>query len=102
MTKRFTKASFKKFIKENQNELFVKVESSFSGMTDAVESVDSPFTLVNPNEINLNNEHTLGIKGLWLVGDSRDYFESYDQNGFHGYSVWNSCGESIICIRRAQ
>src|SRR3990167_5438531 len=92
--KKITLATFKAFIKRNEGNLFILNNSDFDGMTDCVipcnglprraEANDSP------NEYSLPN--TLGIKGVWLVGSSRDYFKHYEEKMFSGISVSNCCG----------
>jgi len=40
---KITRTTLKSFIKKNSDNLFVKVESSFDGMTDCVQRVDGEF-----------------------------------------------------------
>lgn len=97
--KKITLASIKKFIKENSNNLYANCTSSFDGMTDCVESRDGGFVKVDPSKIDMNKEQDLGIERLWFVRDSRDYFRHFNEGGFVGYVISNSCGSSIIAIK---
>lgn len=95
-TKRITLATFKSFINKNRSNLFVLHNSSFDGMTDCVQELKNI-----PHKIELTTEyvkHSLGIKGLWLVGSSRDYFKSYEDELFIGIEVSNCCGRSIVAV----
>ena len=48
---------------------------------------------------NHNANCTLGIKGAWFVGSSRDYFNFYEDDQFTGIDVYNSCGNFILAIK---
>jgi len=100
MTKKITRATFKSFIKKNMENLFILNKADFDGMQDCVtECKGTPrkAEFKSPeNEYALEN--TLGIKGVWLVGDSRDYFKTYEDEVFKGIEVSNSCGRFIIGI----
>lgn len=96
LDKKITKATFKAFIKANKNNLFVLHKSTFDGMTDSVGQLKGvPHKIEETNE---HIEHSLGIKGLWLVGQSRDYFKHYEDEMFIGIEVSNCCGCSVIAI----
>lgn len=96
-TKRITLATIKSFIKKNDGKIWINVKSSFDGMTDGVEQLHGGF---NPAKDSGDYyEHTLGIKGAWLVGQSRDYFSQYDDGVFTGYDASNSCGHFIIAVK---
>lgn len=96
MTKKITKATFKKFIRENENRLLIKVNSSFDGMTDGIQYFMGDFREVQ--KIERHTENTLGIEGLWLVGGGRDYFEEYVDLHVRGFKVINCCGSQTIAI----
>jgi len=95
MTK-ITKATFKKFIRDNKDALHINVKSSFSGMDDCVMPHNGGFKKAEATE--RNAEHTVGINGAWLVGSSRDYFNAYDDGKFVGIEAYNCCGSFIIAI----
>lgn len=98
-TNKITLATVKKFIRENANSLYAKCSSSFDGMTDCVENRKGDFVKVNPLNIDLKKEHDLGIEQLWFVRDSRDYFHPFNEGGFRGIRISNSCGSSVIAIK---
>jgi len=100
MEKKITRATIKSFIlREMKNKnLYVKVKSSFDGMTDCVQDVKDEFRKVE--KIDFDDKYTLGIIGLWLVGSSRDYFTEWSDDNFIGYKIYNSCGTSILAMKR--
>lgn len=95
-TKKVTKATFKSFITKNADRLMVKVRSQFDGMTDCVVPCASGF--VPAQKDTEWSQHTLGIRGVWLVGGSRNWFTPYNENGFTGIKVTNCCGSCIVAI----
>lgn len=99
-TKKITLSTIKKFIRDNSSNLYANCTSSFDGMTDCVESRNDGFTKVDQSKIDFSKEQDLGIERLWFVRDSRDYFRPYDKDGFTGYVISNSCGSSIIAIKK--
>jgi hypothetical protein len=97
MTTKITKATFKSFVNKNRARLFIRCKSSFDGMTDCVEQVRNPkFRPAQPSE--LASENTLGINGVWLVGQSRDYFQEIAENGMKGIHVYNCCGSFDVAV----
>lgn len=90
--KKITRAIFKSFIKGPG--LFIKQISSFNGMTDGIDSIKDDFNEIK--SVDLQRQNTLGIKGLWLVGSSRDYFTYFNNGTFEGIEVYNSCGCSMV------
>lgn len=90
---KITLSTLKKFIRENAGNIYVKVLSSFDGMTDCVERVEDDFKLMTIKEDNGNN---LGLSGVHLVGSSRDSFTAYNSNEFEGIEIYNSCGSCIV------
>jgi hypothetical protein len=95
--KKITLATVKSFIKANRKDLLINVKSSFDGMTDCVERVAGGFVPAGPCE-ETYHENTLGVKGAWFVGQSRDYFYPYQEDGYQGIKVTNSCGSFILAI----
>jgi len=85
-----TIATVKSFIKKNKDQLYIKVSSNFDGMVDCVIPAKSEFTKVD--QINMEEKYTLGIKGAWFVGNSRDYITPIE----NGYEIYNSCGSFIL------
>ena len=98
--KRTTLATFKKFLRQNQGNLFINNQSDFDGMTDCVTECKGNMRKVeyaeHANEYARPN--TLGIKGVWLVGDSRDYFDTFEDDVFVGIRCSNSCGSWSVAI----
>jgi len=97
--KKITLTTIKKFIRDNRPNLYIKVKSSFDGMSDMVESIDGA-QFKSVVEDTRTSNHTLGIQGAWFVFDSRDHFDAYDKNGFQGYEVYNCCGSFVLAIRK--
>jgi hypothetical protein len=95
---KITKATFKSFINKNRNKLFIRCESSFDGMTDCVQHELNPqFVPVQASDRISENNH--GIQGVWLVGNSRDYFSEYRANDYQGIYVYNSCGSFTVATK---
>lgn len=96
---RLTLASLKKFVRDNREGLHIKVRSDFDAMTDCVQQ--NPNSTFRPVEADTfrSQEHTLGIRGAWLVLGSRDYFKAYEEEGFKGIEVYNCCGSFILATR---
>ncbi len=96
--KRITLATFKKFLRENHGNLFINNQSDFDGMTDCVTECKGNMRKVEYAEH--QNEYarpnTLGIKGVWLVGDSRDYFKAFEDAMFVGIQCSNCCGSFSV------
>lgn len=94
--KKVTLATVKSFIKRNKEKLFINVKRTFDGMTDSIEERDGG---VHPAVMkDWHMEHTLGIQGAWFVGGGRDYFRDYNEGGFVGYTISNSCGSFVLAI----
>lgn len=99
MAKKITMATVKSFVRKNANKgIFVNVKSSFDGMTDMCEARNSGFMIADKDETCVEN--TLGLCGVWLVGNSRDYFTAYEDDKFIGITYYNSCGKGIIAIAK--
>ena len=92
LPKRITLATIKAFVNKNRKDLFILVETRFNGMSDCVEGVKSVPIKAKEETRESMIKYTLGIKGAWFVGNSRNYFETYEDDVFKGYSVSNCCG----------
>lgn len=90
--KKVTKATIKSFVKNNINDLYIKVVSDFDGMVDCVMSVDGSFKKATPENLDMTNQHTFGLNGIWFVGNSRDYFNKIE----NGFEIYNSCGTFLV------
>lgn len=100
---KITMATLKSFVRKNAGQLYVMNLSDFDSMTDGVRQCDgSQFRPATPSDVRNGENHTLGIAGVWLVGRSRDYFNSFDSDGFKGIEVYNSCGNFVIAIPETQ
>lgn len=105
--KKATIATVKSFIRKNADNALINVKSSFDGMTDSVESLNGGFRPLQKNErqgvftTDHNSNPSLGFNGVWFVGGSRDYVQSYENDNMQGFEVSNSCGSWIVAIRKA-
>lgn len=98
---KFTRASFKSWVRKNRENLLVKTDSTFDGMTDCVMPVEgSEFTKAREEHNKNLFDHTLGVKGIWLVGGGRDYFEPYEDRFVKGYRVYNCVGSFKVAINK--
>lgn len=99
-TKRITKATFKAFAKRNRENLFVRAKSSFDGMHDCVmPASDNGWRAAEVDESKIGGTGSV-LNGVYLVGDSRDYFTEYEDETYYGIEVYNSCGCSIVAIKK--
>jgi hypothetical protein len=87
-----TMTTVKAFIRKNADNIYVKVNSSFSGMTDCVEDVEDEFSLVS-------SDKALGHQGVYVVGNSRDYIREYNDGKFKGFKISNCCGSGILATK---
>lgn len=107
MAKKITLTTVKSFIRKNRAELHIAVLSQFDGMIDCVSAckdqsfkpIVAPPTKSGPFKVE-GPDHQLGISGAWFVFQSRDYFTAYDENGFRGIEVSNSCGRFVLAVKR--
>lgn len=97
--KKITRATFKSFINKNMDNLHIDVRSSFDGMIDGLNwDKDHGFKKVETTGANFPNMH--GVKGVWLVGNSRDNFTAYDDGIFSGIAVSNCCGYFTVAVKK--
>lgn len=96
--KKITKATVKKFIRENFENMYINVRSEFDGMTDCCEHRNDGWK--KAEKTNDHMERTLGIKNAWFVGDSRDYFNRYESEEMCGIEIYNSCGFFILATKK--
>lgn len=97
-TNKVTMASFKNFIRKNQGKLYCNFYTRFDGMTDGLERIHNGW---NPAQMTTDHdEHTFGIRGVWCVGRSRDYFTKYSDDEFEGIEVSNCCGNFTVGVKK--
>lgn len=96
--KKVTFATVKSFVKKNSENLHIKFQSNFDGMTDCVEQYEEP-KFIKAKFGADQEKHTLGIYGAWFVGSSRDYFRPiYDGEKLTAVKVSNCCGSFTLAI----
>lgn len=93
--KKITLATVKAFIRKNADNIYVKNNSSFDGMTDCVQSVKEDFKKID-------SELALGVKGVWIVGNSNDSFLPFENEFYIGFTIYNCCGEGIVAARKSK
>ena len=96
--KKITRATIKSFIKKNRDNLYIKTESSFNGMTDGVDPCHDQ-SITKAGNTDKNNKYNLGIPGAWFVGSSRDYFNAAEIGPFKGYEIYNCCGQFYLLTK---
>tara|TARA_R110000822_G_scaffold308177_1_gene435888 strand:+ start:164 stop:529 length:366 start_codon:yes stop_codon:yes gene_type:complete len=96
--KKITLATIKSFIKKNKDNLYIKTESSFNGMTDGVDSCYDQ-SISKATYTDENNKYNLGIPGAWFVGSSRNSFYYSEIGPFKGYEVYNCCGKFYLLTK---
>ena len=95
--KKITLATLKSFIRKAGENLHVMTKTQFDGMEDCVVSTgDREFTKARYTNEFL--EHTLGVRGVWLVGGSRNSFSAFERGGFRGIHVYNCCGSFDVAV----
>lgn len=96
MTKKITRATFKKFIRDNKGRMLIRVESDFNGMSDCVE-YDADALFSEAEHLPAGSQaNMMGIRGVWLVGSSRDCFYAYEDDSRAGIRVSNACGTFVL------
>jgi len=97
-SKKITRATIKSFIKKNRDNLYIKNQSSFNGMTDGVDPCHDQ-SISKAGSTDKNNQYNLGIPGAWFVGSSRDSFYYSEIGSFKGYEVYNCVGTFYLLIK---
>lgn len=102
MDKKITKATFKGFIRKNQDRLYLNEKWNFDGMVDGCVECHRGFRQAQGEPTSWNSaENTLGIEGLWLVGGGGDSFAAYDDGVFAGIEYYNCCGAGILAVKKS-
>ena len=98
--KKITRTTIKSFIKNNFDDLYISTRTRFNGMIDCVDAcADQSFHKVEREERERFADYSLGIKDAYFVGNSRDYFQPYDLDGFKGYEIYNCVGSFILAVK---
>ena len=93
-----TVATLKSFIRKNRAALQIMVKGEFDGMIDGMRfEAERKFQPIADAQTTFSNN--LGIRGIWLVGGSRDYVYPFAENGFIGFSVSNSCASFVVAVQ---
>lgn len=98
--KKITKTTFKSFIKKNEGNLYIKIESDFDVMQDMIDYSHDAQLRKLEKDIDAENNNNLGYKGVWLVGGSKNWFESYEDKSYVGYKYSNCCGSALVVIKK--
>jgi hypothetical protein len=95
-----TVATFKAFVRKHRGALLIKCKSSFDGMVDGI-AVNRGAAFEPAESTDLSVSNTLGIRGVWLVGSSRDHVSPFCEQGLIGFEVYNCCGNFAVAVRAA-
>lgn len=95
-----TIATVKSFVKKNAGKILIDVHGSFDPSEDGVRYKENHgFTLAEMVEPTTN---TLGVKGAWFVGRSRDFITAFEKDGLQGFEIDNSCGSFVIAVKKGE
>jgi len=95
---RITKATFKSYVKKHKENLFINVTSKFDPMHDSCMQQYNGFIKATHDCKMIEN--SLGVNGIYLVEDSKNYFSFYEDDFFTGIKVYNCCGSFIIGVKK--
>lgn len=93
-----TLATLKSFIRHNKGKLLINVHSHFDGMIDGISYRNDGYSPAGETDQNI--KYTLGIKGCWVVGGSRNHFQLFETDKHAGIEVSNCCGNFSIAIKK--
>lgn len=97
--KRITKATLKSFIKRNSDKIYTNELSSYDGMQDMVTKRESGFTPAEVDMEKVNKGEHYILDGVYLVY-GKNWFDLYEDDNFIGIEVYNSCGNSVVAIKK--
>ena len=97
-TIKLTRNHLKRLAKKDN--LYLNLKSSFSGMTDGIEPINSGFEPIERVSNNMT-DYNLGINGVWSI-KGRDSLEHYDDGIYKGISVFNSCGSFVLAEKKSK
>ena len=96
---KITMATVKSFVKKAGDKLLVSTRSTFDGMTDCVMPTgDKTFAPAVASDHPYDSN--LGLRGVWFVLGSRDYFSPYEDDKVTGIEVSNCCGSFILAVAK--
>lgn len=98
MSKKFTLASAKSFLKKNAKSLYILKKSDFDGMQDCVVSTGNR-EFKKAEKATYSHTNNLGIQGVWFVGGGRDYFTplyAVNSDEIVGFECYNCCGNFFV------
>lgn len=100
-------ATVKSFVKKNRENLLINLKSSFDGMIDGLSYINNGFVKAEKENreghaftSNDLQKHTLGIRGAWFVGSSRDYITPFQDGNLIGFEIYNSCGHFYLAVSK--
>ena len=96
---KITLATLKKFIREH-NPAILEIKVLRDHYNNAGGEYQPDWQPVQSDDCPDLQKNTLGIKGLWLVGHSRDYFSLFTEPERTGIMCSNCCGSWILAWRR--
>jgi len=108
-TKKITLTTLKSFVAKNRGELQLLVSSTFDSMVDGVRPTEAaafkPVVATSTSQVcstrfaaAYDQRTTLGIKGIWLVGGSRNWFQAFNSATHTGFTVSNCCGTFTVAV----
>jgi len=98
--KKFTRASFKKFLKDAGDALEFKSHATFDSMTDGRVETHGEWHKAERygGYGDEKNKYTLGVIGVWLV-TCPNYFSAFEEGGYKVVRVSNCCGSFSVRVR---
>jgi hypothetical protein len=111
-SKKITVATVKAFIRKNRATLNTMVKSGFDGMQDCVVGASCPqfkpataktyfcHDLRDIVEVGHDCKYSLGVKGVYFVGQSGNWCKAFENDKFKGYEVYNCCGNWIVAVAK--
>ena len=97
--KKITLATVKSWIKKNHGNIYIQIKNDFCGYNDCVIANKEPTWELASHNQNVN-DNTLGINGAWVVKQSRDSLNAYDDNQYQGFYIYNCTGSFYIGIKK--
>lgn len=95
---RIGRVQIRKFIKDNEGNLFIKVTSEFDGMIDGSRTYNN--SIEPAKKAKEKTEHNEGIEGLYLVCGGDDYFTPYSDETYEGYKWYNCCSSGLLLRKK--